>query len=74
MSPITLDPITKNAVPWKAVKIRNTKKDAKSGARAVPIENAKNSAALATETYKSQYHHQFRATSVMSPHPDENGL
>jgi hypothetical protein len=42
--------MTKNAVPWKAVKIRNTKKAAKFGARAVPMEKAKNSAALATDT------------------------
>jgi hypothetical protein len=50
MSPMTLDPMTKKAVPWKAVKIRKTKNEAKLGASAVPIENAKNNAALPTET------------------------
>jgi hypothetical protein len=45
--------MTRNAVPWKAVKIRKMKNDAKFGARAVPILKAKNSVALATETYTS---------------------
>jgi len=47
---MTAEPITKNAVPWKAVRILNTKNDARFGARAVPMENAVNSVALATDT------------------------
>jgi hypothetical protein len=43
-------PIIRKAVPWKAVKILKTKKDARLGAKAVPIEKAVNSAALTTET------------------------
>jgi hypothetical protein len=50
MSPITALPMTRNAVPWKAVKILKTKKDAKFGAKAVPILKPVNSVALATET------------------------
>lgn len=47
---MTALPMTKNAVPWKAVKILNTKKDARLGARAVPIEKAVKRVALATDT------------------------
>lgn len=50
MSPITADPMTKKAVPWNAVRILKTKKAARFGAKAVPMEKAVNSAALATET------------------------
>ena len=50
MSPMTALPMTRNAVPWKAVRILKTKNDARLGARAVPIEKAVNSVALATET------------------------
>lgn len=50
MSPMTLDPITRKAVPWKAVKILKMKKAARFGARAVPTEKTKNNAALTTET------------------------
>jgi hypothetical protein len=50
MSPITLDPMTRNAVPWKAVNILNTKNAARLGARAVPMEKPKNRTALVTET------------------------
>jgi hypothetical protein len=50
MSPMTALPMTRNAVPWKAVRILKTKKDARLGAKAVPIEKAVNSIALATET------------------------
>jgi hypothetical protein len=48
---MTLDPMTRNAVPCTAVKILKTKKAARLGDKAVPIENAKNSVALTTETY-----------------------
>ena len=51
MSPMTADPMTRNAVPWKAVRILNTKKAARFGARAVPMEKAVNKAALVTETH-----------------------
>lgn len=54
MSPMTLDPITRNAVPWNAVKIRKTKKDARLGAKAVPMEKPKKSTALVTETWKCE--------------------
>lgn len=47
---MTALPMTRNAVPWKAVKILKTKKDARLGASAVPIEKAVKSVALATET------------------------
>jgi hypothetical protein len=47
---MTALPMTKNAVPWNAVRILKTKKAARFGARAVPIEKAVNSVALATET------------------------
>lgn len=55
--------MTKKAVPWNAVKILKTKKDTKSGAKAVPIENAVKSVALATDTCESKSvefwkHHQ----------------
>jgi hypothetical protein len=43
----------RNAVPWKAVKILNTKKAAKFGANAVPILKPVKSVALATETCSS---------------------
>jgi hypothetical protein len=43
--------MTRNAVPWKAVKILKTKKLAKFGASAVPILKPVNSVALATDTY-----------------------
>ena len=46
MSPITLDPITRNAVPCNAVSIRNIKKVAKFGDSAVAIEKMKNSTEL----------------------------
>jgi hypothetical protein len=44
--------MTRNAVPWKAVKILNTKNDARFGASAVPILKPVNSVALATDTCK----------------------
>lgn len=47
---MTALPMTRKDVPWKAVKILKMKKDAKLGARAVPIEKAVKSAALATDT------------------------
>jgi hypothetical protein len=50
MSPMTAEPMTKKAVPWKAVRILKTKKDARLGARAVPILNPVNNVALMTET------------------------
>jgi hypothetical protein len=40
----------RNAVPWKAVKILKTKKEARFGARAVPILKPVKSVALATDT------------------------
>lgn len=51
MSPITAEPMTRKAVPWKAVRILKTKNAARFGASAVPIEKAVNRAALTTETY-----------------------
>jgi hypothetical protein len=53
MSPMTALPMTRNAVPWKAVKILNTKKAAKFGAKAVPILKPVKSVALATDTCSS---------------------
>jgi hypothetical protein len=50
MSPITALPMTRNAVPWNAVKILKTKKLARFGANAVPTLKPVNSVALATET------------------------
>jgi hypothetical protein len=47
---MTALPMTRNAVPWKAVKILKMKKDARFGARAVPILKPVNNVALATET------------------------
>lgn len=42
ISPIQAAPTIKKAVPWKAVKMRKTKKDARFGASAVPTEKPKN--------------------------------
>ena len=50
---MTALPMTRNAVPWNAVKILKTKKAARFGASAVPIEKAVKSVALATDTYRS---------------------
>jgi hypothetical protein len=66
MSPMTALPITRNAVPWKAVKILKTKKDAKFGARAVPMLKAVNSAALTTETYVMTVSISYMSYSVLS--------
>jgi hypothetical protein len=49
---MTALPIIRKAVPWKAVKILKTKKDARFGARAVPILKPVKSAAEPTETCK----------------------
>jgi hypothetical protein len=46
MSPIQLVPIIRNEVPWNAVKALKTKKAARFGLRAVPIENPKKRRAL----------------------------
>lgn len=51
MSPITLEPMIKNEVPWNAVKILKMKNAAKLGDSAVPMLAAVNSVALMTETY-----------------------
>ena len=53
MSPMTALPMTKKAVPWKAVKILKMKNATRLGASAVPTLNAVNSVALATDTYIS---------------------
>lgn len=50
MSPITLEPMIRKAVPWNAVKMRKTKKAARLGASAVPMLAAVKSAALMTDT------------------------
>jgi hypothetical protein len=49
MSPRHELPMIKNDVPWKAVRIRNTKKAGRFGARAVPMLKAKNKAAEETQ-------------------------
>jgi hypothetical protein len=46
MSPMQLEPRIRNDVPWKAVRMRKMKNDARLGASAVPIENAKKRLAL----------------------------
>lgn len=51
MSPMTLDPMIRKAVPWKAVKIRKMKNEARLGASAVPTEKAQNRTALAADIY-----------------------
>jgi hypothetical protein len=48
---MTALPMTRNAVPWKAVKILKTKNDARLGAKAVPMLKPVNNVALATDTY-----------------------
>lgn len=53
MSPMTALPVTRNAVPWNAVKILKTKNAARFGDNAVPMLNAVNSIALPTETCSS---------------------
>jgi hypothetical protein len=40
-----LAPTIKKLVPWNAVRMRKTKNDARFGASAVPMENAKNKTA-----------------------------
>lgn len=45
-SPMQLEPIIRKEVPWKAVKMRKMKKDARLGARAEPIEKARKRAPL----------------------------
>jgi hypothetical protein len=46
MSPIQELPIIRKEVPWKAVKMRKMKNEAKLGANAVPIEKAAKRIAL----------------------------
>jgi hypothetical protein len=66
ISPMTALPMIRNAVPWKAVKIRNTKKDAKFGAKAVPMLKAVKRVALATETCLSSISFYRIGCSVLS--------
>jgi hypothetical protein len=63
---MTALPMIRNAVPWKAVKILKTKKDAKFGARAVPILKPVNSAALPTETYMLMISLCYEGRSMLS--------
>jgi hypothetical protein len=51
MSPRQAAPTMRKAVPWKAVRMRKTKKETRFGARAVPILKAKKRTADMRHTY-----------------------
>lgn len=49
----------RNAVPWKAVRIRKTKNAAKFGLAAVPVEHPRNRIALVRHVYVNQFSDQL---------------
>jgi hypothetical protein len=59
ISPIHEAPTMRKAVPWKAVRIRKTKKAAKLGLAAVPMEHPRNRIALVRHVYVNQFADQL---------------
>ena len=54
ISPIHEAPTIRKAVPWNAVRMRKTKKEARFGLAAVPMEHPRNKIALVRHDYIEQ--------------------